>query len=123
MGQGDTLRNAVLGAVLSIVLAFLPFSPLLGGIVAGYLQRTTRNDGLRVGAIAGLITIVPLLGLFSLFGGLFFLPMMGVNFRALFGLGFVVVFVFAFFVLFTVALSAVGGYVGVYIATETDIGH
>ena len=122
MGQGDTLLNALIGAVVSVVLAFLPFSPLLGGAVAGYLQRGSREDGLRVGAISGLITMIPLFLVASLFGGFFFLPVFGVDPGAVFGLGFLFLFVLLLFVLYTVALAAVGGYLGAYIATETDLG-
>ncbi|MFB6114324.1 MAG: DUF5518 domain-containing protein [Halodesulfurarchaeum sp.] len=122
MGQGDTLLNAVIGAVISVVLAFLPFSPVLGGAVAGYLQRGSRRGGLRVGAISGLITMLPLFGVGVVFGGAFFVPVFGMDPGALLSLGIVLIGVIAFFVLYTVALAAVGGYVGVYVATETGIG-
>lgn len=36
-GTPNTLMNALIGAAVSIVLAFLPFSTVLGGGVAGYL--------------------------------------------------------------------------------------
>lgn len=121
MGQGDTLLNALIGAVVSVLLAFLPFSPLIGGGVAGYLQRGTRNDGLRVGGISGLITMIPLFLVASLLGGVFFLQMVGLDPRAGFGFGFLVLFALLFFVLYTVALSALGGYLGAYVVSETDI--
>jgi hypothetical protein len=122
MGQGDTLLNAVIGAVVSVVLAFLPFSTVLGGGVAGYLQRTTRSDGLRVGAISGLITMLPLVLFGTVFGGAFFMPLFGISPRALFGVGFVLLVTVVLLLVYTVALAAIGGYIGVYIATETDIG-
>ena len=80
MTDGDTLVNGFLGAVVTVVLSFLPFSPLLGGMVAGYLEGGERGDGVRVGAIAGAIALVPLVafgllvsvfGAFYLLGGLF----------------------------------------------------
>jgi hypothetical protein len=50
------LTNALIGAVVTVVLPFVPFSPLLGGAVAGYLQE---RDGFRVGAPSGAIAAVP----------------------------------------------------------------
>lgn len=122
MGEGDTLLNALVGAVVTVILAFIPFSTVLGGGVAGYLQKGTRNDGLRVGAISGLIALVPIFIFGSLFGGLFLFTMLGVGPRGVIGLGFVFLLVLFVIVLYTVALSALGGYLGAYIATETDIG-
>jgi hypothetical protein len=58
MAEGDTLINAGIGLVASIVLSFLPFSPLLGGAVAGYLEGGDGRDGLRVGAISGALGLV-----------------------------------------------------------------
>mgnify|MGYP000055270006 CR=1 FL=1 len=122
MGQGDTLLNALIGAVVSVVLAFLPFSTVLGGGVAGYLQKGTREDGLRVGAISGLMAVVPIVIVGSLFGGLVFMSMLGIGPRGLFGLGFFLLFGLVFMLVYVVGLAAVGGYIGAYIATETDIG-
>lgn len=113
--ESKTLVNAFIGAVVTIVLSFLPFSPLIGGAVAGYLEE---RDGIRVGALSGAIAALPLLGIaflvivgFGLFGA--FLD---------FGIG-ILVIVFSFFVLsiivvYTVGLSALGGYVGVYFVDE-----
>ena len=122
MSDRSTLVNAFLGAVVSIVLAFLPFSPVLGGGVAGYLER---RDGVRVGAISGAITALPLTLLivvavlfWSVFaiapepavaGGLLFLTLAIL-------VGVVVV------ALYTVVLSAAGGYLGVYVYEEFDLG-
>lgn len=116
MANGDTLRNALIGAVVSVVLAFLPFSPALGGGVAGYLQGPSREDGLRVGAYAGLVAAIPILLVVTLFGSLFFL---GAFFepRAAFGFVFVLL-VFGVGLLYTVGLSALGGYLGAYVAAE-----
>jgi hypothetical protein len=122
MGEGDTLLNALIGAVVSVVLAFLPFSTVLGGGVAGYLQKGSRDEGLRVGAISGLIAMIPIFLFISLFGGVFFFGMLGIGPRGLLGIGFVFVIGLLFLVLYTVALAAVGGYLGAYIATETDVG-
>ena len=122
MGAGDTFLNALIGAVVSVVLAFLPFSTVLGGGVAGYLQKGPRDEGLRVGAISGLIAMVPMFLFATLFGGMFFFSMLGLGPRGLMGMSFIFLIGLLFLVLYVVALSAVGGYLGAYIATETDLG-
>lgn len=123
MSEGDTFINAVIGAVVTVVLSFTGFSPILGGMVAGYLERGSRSGGVRVGALSGALAAIPFLFLVFLIGGfLFSSPMMGGGFGVPGGFVFVLLFglVFAFF--WTVGLSALGGYLGVYLATETDVG-
>ena len=122
MAEGDTLANAVIGGIASILLAFVPFSPVLGGIVAGYLQGGDRGAGLRVGAYAGVVAAIPLV-LFLLFGSLLAGVVLAGD--ALLGVG--AVFGFGFFVLivigglYTVALGAVGGWLGNYVKYDTDL--
>lgn len=124
MGEGDTYMNAAIGAVVTVVLSFTGFSPLLGGAVAGYLQRGERSDGLRVGAISGAIAAVPFLVLFVLFGGFIFTgTMMGPGTGAPRAMVLLLVVGVVFALVWSVALSAAGGYLGVYLATETDIGN
>lgn len=108
--ESNTLVNGLIGAVVTIVFSFTIFSPILGGAVAGYLEKT---DGLRVGAISGAIAIIPIFlfgivffGLFAVFGlpaalGLLFLPLLLV-----------------FGIIWIVGLSALGGYLGVYLRDE-----
>ena len=123
MGDGDTLLNALIGAVVTVVLSFTGFSPLLGGGVAGYLQRGERSDGLRVGALSGAIAAIPFLLLFGLFGGFVFTgSMMGPGMGLPGATALVFVFGIVFALAWSIALSAVGGYLGVYLATETDLG-
>ncbi|WP_458191013.1 DUF5518 domain-containing protein [Haladaptatus sp. NG-WS-4] len=97
--------------------------PILGGAVAGYLQRGTRSDGIRIGALSGAIAAIPFLLLFGAIGSFMFTGSMmdsslGVPrvTALLFVFGLVIAFVW------NVRLSALGGYLGVYVATETDIG-
>lgn len=48
MSERNTVLNAAIGAAVSVVLTVLPFSPVLGGAVAGYLERgtaTARKSG------------------------------------------------------------------------------
>jgi len=37
MARGDTLINGLVGGMVSIVLAFLPFSTVIGGAVAALM--------------------------------------------------------------------------------------
>lgn len=124
MARNETLVHAAVGALVSLVLTFLPFSPLVGGAVAGYLEGGDSGDGLRVGAIAGVLYSIPGLLIMLLFGSVFaFLPVLGGRGFALGALGFVVVLVaLVFVVVYGIALSAVGGLVGNYVQSETDIG-
>lgn len=116
MAQGDTLLNATLGAVVSILLSFLPFAAVLGGAVAGYLQVSGRDvrEGARVGAVSGLIALVPVLFIFLVLGAVLpFLP------SALGALS-TVVLVVALIVAagYFVGAGAVGGVLGAYLRAE-----
>lgn len=104
--ESRTLVNGLIGAVVTVLLSFTVGSPVVGGAVAGYLEK---KDGVRVGAIAGGIAIIPLLLFGALFLGLFTTGAMPIAFGLLF-----VLFVFVFGVIWTVGLSALGGYLGVY---------
>lgn len=116
MGEGDTLLNAVVGAVVTVLTSFLPLSPVLGGAVAGYLQR---RDGFAVGALSGLLAAIPLVLLMGLFLGVvtaflgFGAP------RGLFGVGFLGVLFLGLLVVYSVLFGAAGGYLGTYVYEET----
>jgi len=119
MGESDTLLNAGIGAVVTIVTSFLPFSPILGGAVAGYLQGGTRNEGAKIGGISGALSLLPML----FFGFIIVLLFFGAA-PAEGGIifGFMLLFVGAAAVAYTIGLGALGGYIGVYVLEETDIG-
>lgn len=96
--------------VVTVWLSFTVVSPVVGGAVAGYLEK---KDGVRVGVIAGGIAIIPLLLFGVLFLGLFSTGTMSIAFGLLF-----VLFVFVFGFIWTVGLSTLGGYLGVYLRDE-----
>ena len=109
----STWTNALVGGVVTVVTAFIPFSPALGGGVAGYLEGGDDREGLRVGALAGLVAAIPLV---LVFGVVFLVLSVGMAVTGelagpLFVVGILLV-VALFLVAYTVVLSAVGGLVG-----------
>lgn len=107
-----TITNAVIGGIVSIILGFIPFSPILGGGVAGYLEKNNSN-GIKIGAISGLIASIPMV-VFLFFIGLMSTQLIGIQFG---GIGLILFFGFVGIIstLYTVGLSTIGGYLGVYI--------
>lgn len=119
MVDRETIVNAIIGAVASVVLSFVPFSTVLGGAIAGYLEGPNRSEGMKAGALAGgILTLLSVA-----FGFLFFLFMLlGIAGEGGFGGLFILLF-FGFFgvlmlVIYTVGLGALGGYLGAYLAPE-----
>ena len=112
MVERTELGNAAIGAVVTVVLSFTGFSALLGGGVAGYLQKVPPKRGAVTGAISGVVAVVPILlvvisgvGLFvwqpgalGVPGGVELVVILFVMFPLLFG--------------WIIGLSAVGGYLG-----------
>jgi hypothetical protein len=151
MEAGNTLPNAAIGGAVAIVSSAVlgPASPVLGGGVAGYLQGGTSGDGATVGALSGLIALLPIVVFLAVFAVLGFVPLFGLfaSMHDLFGgfpmettagapegfavfgggmfllwlLVFLLAFVFA--AVFTVGLGALGGVGGAYVAAETDRGN
>lgn len=56
-----TIRDGLVGGTVAAVLSFLPLSEVLGGGIAGYLNRETGRNGVAVGVIAGLVAFLPYL--------------------------------------------------------------
>lgn len=105
-----TITHALVGGLVSVLLSFTAVSPFLGGTVAGYLER---RNGLRVGALAGVVAAIPLAVVFLLFAG-FVLGVAGAPAE----MGVVLVGFLLFAVVYTVVLSAAGGWVGVWLFEE-----
>lgn len=126
MAEGDTLVNAVIGAVATAVLSMiLPFAPIFGGAVAGYLQGGDRSDGIRIGAISGGIAFVPavlIAGVVFLFFIPFFLGF-GADGALGFGLasGVIAIVVLAGVAAYVIGFSVLGGWIGNYVKYDTDV--
>jgi len=119
MVERTELRNAAIGAVVTIALSFTGFSALFGGGVAGYLQREPPKRGARVGAISGAIAIVPVL-LVLLFGFVLILGQpsaLGIPGGA--ELAIILLVMFPLLFAWIIGLSAVGGFLGAYVRSET----
>lgn len=119
MSERSTLLNAAIGAAVTVVFTFLPFSPVLGGATAGYLQRGDYREGAKVGAISGVLATVPM-ALFATFVAAFFTIAPTVGGRMGVGLffGFLFVVIGSLVLLYTIGLSALGGALGVALADE-----
>ena len=112
----NTLLNALIGGVVGLVLSFIPFSTVLGGAVAGYLEGGDSTSGAKVGALAGLVAFVPFILLIA--GVLFFVPVItipGSGPRAPLGFLVFVLLLLVFVAVYIVGFSALGGVLGVYV--------
>lgn len=117
--RGLLLGNAILGAVVTGLLSFIPVSPILGGAVSGYVHRKQASGVTTVGALSGLFAALPLVAImiFLTVGLTSGFASAGVG-----GVGIVVVFamVIAMLVLlvFSVGLGGIGGYLADAIAGD-----
>lgn len=119
MVRTRTLINAVIGAVFSVVLSFIPGSTVLGGAIAGFLEGPDERAGSIAGALAGAITFIPFLGIGFLLAGVLSLGLLGgVPIQGVFLFTFVILSAGFFLLLYTVGLSLLGGYLGAYLARE-----
>ena len=121
MADTDRLVHALVGAAVSLVLAFLPFAPILGGGVAGYLEGGDLRNGAVVGGLSGLLAAIPLAFLFALAAGFLLIVPVGIGVPsrvAVLGGLFLVALVAA--AVYTVSLGALGGVLGAYLAEELD---
>ena len=121
MANRNTWINAAIGAVITIGLSFTGFSPLLGGGVAGYLQKETPKCGAKVGAASGAIATLPVVLVMCL-GLLLYAGIPAASPGAPGGLELAIIFLFMLpmIALWFVGLSAAGGYLGGYLWTESQ---
>jgi len=118
------MLNAVIGAGVTILTTpIIPGAPVLGGVVSSYLQGRDVGEGAKIGAISGLLALIPVILLIVLFGGFFFSVFTSGGFGIAGGIG-VTIFLFAsvFSLLYVVLLSAIGGLLGAYINQKTNSG-
>ncbi|WP_276272251.1 DUF5518 domain-containing protein [Haloarcula litorea] len=115
----ETLVAAGWGALVTLVLSFVPFSSVIGGAVAADRDGGGYARGLWLGALAGVGAAVPL--------SVLFVPALAV--AGLLGFGVApsapaydlfLVLVGVFFLAYTVGLSAVGGLAGIWVGRHTD---
>jgi len=112
--QSNTLRNGLLGGVVGLVLSFLPFSTVLGGTAAGYLEGGTAGDGAAAGLVAGLTALVgPAVGAVAVLA----LPGVAVPLPAA-SLATVVGAVLFVASVYVLGFSVLGGIVGAYVRTH-----
>ncbi|MFC4543095.1 DUF5518 domain-containing protein [Halosolutus amylolyticus] len=105
-----TVLNGLIGGLAGVILSFVPLvSTIAGGAIAGYLEGGETNDGLTVGAIAGLVMVVP----YSAFAFVVFFMLLGVGPA---GFGVIAIFALLFVAALTVGLSVLGGVLGVALA-------
>lgn len=123
MGEHDTVQNALIGAAVGFFTSFVPFSTVLGGAVAGYLQGGTSSNGVRVGAIAGGVQMLLTFAIGGIFLLFFSALVVGTGDGAVFGITFFFLFlvVIGITAIYTVVLSALGGWLGNYLKCETDL--
>lgn len=115
MGEGDTLVNAAIGALVSVILSFLPFAAILGGALAGFLQRRDVSGGAKVGALSGFLAAIPILLLLAVLGA--FVPFTPAELAVPSSIVLVVLFVVV--VGYFVGASALGGAIGGYLARRS----
>lgn len=110
---GSYLTSAVLGAVATTVLSFVPFAPVLGGGLAGYLEVGRNGRAVSAGALAGLLAMGPLLAILVFLGIGLYVGLAGIGDA---GYGILTAVAMLFAVLVTAAygagLSAIGGFLG-----------
>lgn len=118
----DTVTNAIVGAVVAAVTSFVPFSPVLGGAVAAYLQDGDGGEGTTVGGLSGLVGAAPVVVIAVVLVVVFAVAAVQVELGGAVAVvvAAVALVVVAFSVLYATVLGALGGYLGVELAERHD---
>ncbi|WP_336327382.1 DUF5518 domain-containing protein [Halovenus sp. HT40] len=106
--------SVLAGVLTSLVFSFIPFSTVLGGLVAGYLRGGTEADGAFVGGVAGVVMFAPFFLIMYLILGVIALGGAPPLFSG------IVVLIFLSVGLYTIGASIAGGFLGAYAANELD---
>ncbi len=101
------VSTALLGAVVTVITSFIPFSALIGGGFAGYIHLDDPWGGAWVGAFAGILLAIPT----AIFLVMLVVGLVMADFLVL---AFILVVGGLFVGIFNIALSAIGGYIGAY---------
>lgn len=107
--------HAVIGGVATVVLSFLPFSPIIGGGIAGYLEHQVTGKSIGVGGLAGFLSMIPVISILTfvtigLFAGFFSIHETG--------LGIVMTLIMFLVLLFVAAYGAGLGALGGFVASR-----
>ncbi|MFP9061826.1 DUF5518 domain-containing protein [Natrialbaceae archaeon A-chndr2] len=116
----STAIHALIGALVGAIISFIPFSTVIGGALAGFLEGPDNTEGFLAGLLAGIFLFIPALGsLLFVFGFLGFgFGLGGLPFEGL-ALSFVILSFIGFVVgLYTIGAAAVGGFIGAWAARE-----
>jgi heme/copper-type cytochrome/quinol oxidase subunit 4 len=131
--------NALLGAVVMTVFSWIPFAPVVGGALSGYLDAGDRRGegaasrrGIRIGALAGLLATVPAVLVLAFVGSIVTVGWFGMSMgggmgpRVALGLPLfawaLVTFVLVLALVYHVALSALGGWLGAELERRVEHG-
>jgi len=129
--------NALLGAVVMTVFSWIPFAPVVGGALSGYLEAgeahatgPASRRGIRVGALAGVLATIPAVLVLAFVGSILTVGWFGMSTTGGMGPGFslglpvvawgLATFVLVFALVYHVGLSALGGWLGAELATRED---
>ncbi|WP_164471667.1 DUF5518 domain-containing protein [Halosimplex salinum] len=113
------LWDAGYGAVVTLVLSVIPFSPIAGGAAAAARRGGGYLGGVGIGTLAGVFAAVPLA--LVLIPALRVVAWLGVGISPSSpAYGPFLAIVAMLFLAYTVGLSAVGGLVGVWTVRHTD---
>lgn len=109
----SVFADAMVGAVVTYVTSFVPFSPVIGGGVAGYLEGGGPWRGVRGGLLVGILVTIPVFVALAVLA--YGLVEAGLVWASL-----ALVFLGVLLGGVTIVLGAVGGYIGGYVRRERE---